>query len=275
MRRLGRIALITTLLPVVAAAAHAQEDAPPGESAEPGQVEAESGQPETPLDPRAQEVLANAIEAIGGDDVRRSITSTRSIARLEIPGGRTGFELLTRQPDLFLVRHQIDGLGEMELGFDGVHGWRRDPPDGVLNEVSVAHASAFARQFDLQALFREFDLRFTDPRMGEPAEIDGTQCDVVLMRNGEQLVSAFFERESGLPKAIEVVGSETSSARRRVTAVAWSQDKVPLRWVREFRIEQPRDKFRAIYEVVTFDDVSESTFLAPASLTVNAGGDED
>lgn len=271
----ARIALIATLLPLVAAVAHSQDDADPGAHVEPPPSEPAETLPESPVDPEAQRVLARAVDAIGGDSVRRSITSTRSVARLEITSGATRFELLTRRPDLFLVRHQIDGLGEMELGFDGVQGWRRDPPDGMLSYVDATTASAFARRFDLQALLRELDLRFTDARLGESVDIDGVECDVVLMRNGEQIVSAFFDRKSGLPMVVEVAEAEADTARRRVIVVAWSEAKTPLRWVREFRIEQPRDSLRAIYDSVTFDDVSESTFLAPPSLAVDAGGSED
>lgn len=265
-----RLALITALLPIAAAVAQSQQDTALGEPTDAAQAppEAAAAEVEVPVDPEAQQVLQRAVEAIGGAQTRQAVVSTRSVARLEIPGATSNFQLLTRSPNLFLVRHEIDGLGQMELGFDGSHAWRRDPPDGMLTEMTAANALEFSRQFDLQALFREIDLRFTEARMAEPAQIEGVECDVILMKNGEQAVTVFFDRASGLPKAIQL-------DRDRVVAIKWSEQKTPLRWVREFRIEQRRDQFRAIYDMVSFDDVSESTFIAPPSLTVDAGGADD
>lgn len=180
----------------------------------------------------------------------------------------SSFQLLTRKPGLFLTRQSIGDLGEMEIGCDGTRGWRKDPPDGLLTEIDIESASEFARRFDLQALVREIDLRFTQARVIGPETIDDVPCTVLAMMNGEQAVKVYFEDESGLPRVIEISEAGRGKAPRRVVIEEWSDpaEMRPLRWAKKVRIEQPRQMIKATYKYVTFDDVSESTFIAPHAL---------
>ena len=221
---------------------------------------------EQPDDPEANRILARALEAIGGEQQRAALTSSRSVARLVTDSGTSKFELLTMRPNKFLVRQEIEGLGHMEMGFDGKTAWRRDPPNTAVVRLDVEFATRFARQLDLQALLRELDLRFVARAIDEPAEIDGIECDSLVLNDGETELIAFFDRSTGLPKAFELKNSTDSAPSRRVVIEEWSRDARPVLWARKLRIEQNRTTIQAVYASVTFDDVSETTFDPPATL---------
>ena len=205
---------------------------------------------------------------MGGRSQREAITSSRSMAELSMGDLKTSFQILTRKPGLFLTRQVIEGLGEMEMGCDGTRGWRKDPPDGLLTEIDIESASEFTQRYDLQALVRELDLRFTAAKVLGPETIDEVPCTVLSMMNGEQSMKVFYEDESGLPRVIEISEPGRGKTTRRVVIEEWSDpaEMRPLRWVRKFRIEQPRQTIEATFKYVTFDDVSESTFIPPHAL---------
>ena len=93
-------------------------------------------------------------------------------------------------------------------------------------------------------------------------------CSVLLMSGGERTARAYFEKANGLLKGIELYNPKDRSSNRRVVVVEWSDaDRMmPLRWVKSFRVEQPRETLEVTYDYVSFDDVSESTFIPPAGL---------
>ena len=216
----------------------------------------------------ARKVLDRSIEAMGGQDALESIQSSRSTCHLALGEVETTMVMLTRKPDLFLSRHRIEGLGTMEMGFDGVRGWRRDPPDGILSEIDSAEATDFASRLDLQAMVRAPERTYREvSRL--PDEIDGERgFAVLLMRNEERSARLRFDQETGLLDSIELVDPGARARNRRIVVVDWSDPgrMMPLRWVRVFRIEQPRETLTVTYDYVTFDDVSESTFIAPHEL---------
>jgi len=222
------------------------------------------------IDPQARRILDRGIEAMGGRSSREALTSSRSMAVLSMGDGdmSSSFQLLTRKPGLFLTRQSIEGLGEMEIGCDGTRGWRKDPPDGLLTEIDIESALEFAGRFDLQALVREIDLRFTEARVLGPETVEEVPCTVLAMMNGKQAVKVYYEDASGLPRVIEISEAGRGKSSRRVVIEQWSDptEMHPMRWMKKLRIEQPRQTIEATYKYVTFDDVSESTFIAPHAL---------
>ncbi|MEC8559071.1 MAG: hypothetical protein VXY94_03240 [Planctomycetota bacterium] len=221
--------------------------------------------PEVVDDRAATAVLARHLAAMGGADRRDGITSTRSRASLELGGTATEFRLLTRREGGFLVRQAIPGLGELEIGFDGTTGWRRDTSDGKATPITARQAEEFRRSFDFQALVRNLDRRFSGARMQPVEEVDSTPCDVVLVEDGEERLKLLFDQATGLVRAIEIVDAE-QRLRRRVVIQSWADEPGPFRWVRDLRIEQPRSTLTARYSSVTFDDVAEASFEPPPEL---------
>ncbi len=239
-----------------------------------GESTAEAVQEEPPAnetlnaEPEARRVLERALEAMGGSDARDRIESTRANARISVGQTSSKYEILTRRPGAFLVRQQINGLGEMEIGCDGTTAWRSDPPDGRLTSMPLKQAAEALRSFDFQALLRDMDRRFHGATLGEPREIDKIQCDHVELFDGTNRISAYFDQRTGLLRAFDVKGEDSRPMLRRVTIESWSEPGTSeFLWARELRIKQPGATLRAEYRSVTFNDVAESNFELPIGIT--------
>ncbi len=269
--RAGTSIFCCTSFIALIAAGQAPPDRPDGDLTPSGTEQTTSiVEPSEVIDPQARRILDRGIEAMGGRSSREALTSSRSMAVLSMGDGdaTSSFQLLTRKPGLFLTRQSIEGLGEMEIGCDGTRGWRKDPPDGLLTEIDIESALEFAERFDLQALVREIDLRFTEARLLGPETVEDVPCTVLAMMNGKQAVKVYYDDESGLPRVIEISEAGRGKSSRRVVIEQWSDptEMRPMRWMKKLRIEQPRQTIKANYKYVTFDDVSESTFIAPHAL---------
>ena len=174
----------------------------------------------------------------------------------------TEFQLLAHGESKFIVRQMFHGLGQMEIGFDGTTGWRSDPPDQKITPISEQEAAEFRRTLDFQAMLRDLDRRFPSARIQPEETLESTACDVVLLEKPGERLKAYFDQETGLIKAFEILSDE-DRRRRRVVIESWSEEPRPIRWAKRIRIEQPRTTIEAIYSSVTFDDVADATFEAP------------
>ena len=221
-------------------------------------------------DAEAVAVLERSLEAMGGRQARNDLVSSRSRATLRMGDTSTEFQLLAHGEDKFIVRQTIQGLGRMEIGFDGTTGWRSDPPDQKISPVSAKEAADFRRTFDFQAMLRELDRNYPTARIQPKETIDSTSCDVITLEGPEERLKVFFDQGTGLIKAFEIL-SEKDRRRRRVVIESWSEEARPMRWAKRLRIEQPRSTLEADYSSVTFDDVAEATFEAPPEASVQVG----
>ena len=281
MRHLGTKHLLRFALAGLAIGSGAVTSAAPGQVVTTTATDDETPAKATPpADPAARIVLERAIEAMGGLDGRRDIRSSRSQARLEMGETAATIDLTTMTGNRLRVRYRTDYRGRpdlMEIGCDGSIGWRIDPPDGLVTEITPELAQEFARRFDFQSLIREIDLRFEEPRLLPPEDFEERSCRVIGMRDGEQEVRILFEDETGLPVALELIEPNVRRSRRKVVIESWSEpaEGSRLRWIRRFRLEQAGVTWTAEYAFVNFNDVSESTFLPPSGLTIDPGGDEE
>ena len=82
--------------------------------------------------PKAEDVIAKYVTAIGGAAAYRSIQSIHMKGTLDVPGpGLTGtVEIFSMRPAKSLLRADITGMGQQETGYDGVHGWSLDAVQG-------------------------------------------------------------------------------------------------------------------------------------------------
>ena len=221
-------------------------------------------------DAKADAVLERSLKAMGGKTTRDQIVSSRSNATLSMGERTTEFQLLARGKTKFIVRHMIKGLGQMEIGFDGQNGWRSDPPDQKITPISEQEAAEFRRTFDFQAMLRELDRRFPSARIQPEEMIESVACDVLILEKPEERLKVYFDQNTGLIKAFEII-SDQDRRRRRVVIESWSNEARPLRWAKKLRIEQPRTTLEATYSSVTFDDVADATFEAPPDVVRTEG----
>lgn len=82
--------------------------------------------------PEARAIIARHLEARGGADALADLKSMHATGSLSMPAqGITGtVELWAARPDRMRLIAEIEGIGRLDSGFDGTHGWSVDPMMG-------------------------------------------------------------------------------------------------------------------------------------------------
>lgn len=82
--------------------------------------------------PSARSIVDRFVTAIGGRDAYKKISSVRSAGTFELPaqGIKGNFEMLQARPAKSRIKVEIPGLGLIDVGYDGKHGWQVDPMAG-------------------------------------------------------------------------------------------------------------------------------------------------
>lgn len=83
-------------------------------------------------DAKALEIIDTYIEKIGGEEMIKSIVSTKMTGTLEVPmAGLAGsMTMMSKVPGMVSMVMDIPGFGKSESGFDGTVGWSSDPMGG-------------------------------------------------------------------------------------------------------------------------------------------------
>ncbi|MBP8273737.1 MAG: hypothetical protein KAY59_04865 [Acidobacteria bacterium] len=109
--------------------------------------------------PKASELLAKSVAAMGGADAVKAIKSIRAKGTFEMPAqGMTGtFEMIQARPSLSKLTIEIGGVGSIEQGSDGKNAWTIDPMSGpsLLTGKALADAKGEA-MFDAQLFGPDF-----------------------------------------------------------------------------------------------------------------------
>jgi hypothetical protein len=82
--------------------------------------------------PPAREIVDRFVAVIGGADAVRKYKSRRAVGTFNVPAqGITGtLEVLAAAPDRQVLRIHINGVGEIQQGYDGRIAWLIDPMTG-------------------------------------------------------------------------------------------------------------------------------------------------
>lgn len=95
--------------------------------------------------PSGTEISDRHIAAIGGADAIRALKSWRATGTFELPGqGISGsLTVIAARPAMSLVQVDLPGLGLVQSGYDGKHGWTLDPVSGpaLLTGLSLTQAA--------------------------------------------------------------------------------------------------------------------------------------
>ena len=83
--------------------------------------------------PTAAEIIAKHVKAIGGATAYKKIQSMKITGRFEIAAQGLGGTMTVYQarPNRMLLRIEVPGVGTIQRGFDGKHGWSIDPMAGA------------------------------------------------------------------------------------------------------------------------------------------------
>jgi hypothetical protein len=169
--------------------------------------------------PDARTIIARHLAAIGGAKSFDDVTSMRASGTMAMPAqGITGtVEISAARPNKTLLKATIAGIGALESGFDGVHGWTIDP---IMGPSLLTGKELDQTKFDAV-----FDSTFLDPARyvsltaAGTETFDGRKMHRVNAVNINGDTSAeYFDAETGL-HAGSVSSRQTPMGAVEVTSV--------------------------------------------------------
>jgi hypothetical protein len=216
--------------------------------------------------PRASDIIAKYVEAIGGREVVLKHASRRAVGTFSMPAqGITGtLELVAARPDRFLLKVSLEGLGEMQTGYDGSVGWMVSPITGpMLLQGKQLEQLRFESDFDA-ALHEE---GFQTLETVERTDFEGRPAYKVraLRKSGDEDFE-FYDVETGFLVG-SVVTRESPLGSVKATNVmadyrAFDGMKIPTRQVqRAMGAEQV-----LTISTVEFGGVAETSFELPPAI---------
>jgi hypothetical protein len=149
--------------------------------------------------PEAKTIIDRHIEAIGGRAALKERKSTKVTATLLVAtnGMTANIEIYSMRPNKQVTKMNFAGIGQMEEGFDGTHGWSLNPMSGprlVTGDELTERAldADFDADFDVSA-------KYTSMKTLEKTTFDGRDCYKVLMvrKDGVEDVD-FYDVATGL-----------------------------------------------------------------------------
>jgi hypothetical protein len=159
--------------------------------------------------PSGRSVLDKHVAAIGGRQAVLGHKSTHAIGTLSMPAtGLSGsLDLYGAHPNKTLLKISLGGVGEVQEGFDGTHGWSLSPMTGpMLLEGKQLDEKRFDSEFYSE--LRSAD-RYSSVTTLEQVDFEGRPCyKVRLVRKtgGEDI--EFYDVATGL-KAGSITTRET------------------------------------------------------------------
>jgi hypothetical protein len=144
---------------------------------------AKAEQPAAAPLPDGREIVERHVKAIGGRAALLGHKSMHAVGTLAVPAsGITGtIEIFSAaNPDRVKVKTSVQGIGEMQEGFDGSHGWMLTPMTGPMLKVE--------KELQQAKLDADFYGELRDPKKYlsittvEKTTFDGRPCYKVALR---------------------------------------------------------------------------------------------
>ncbi len=174
---------------------------------------------DTKHDEKALGIIDAYIETLGGEEMIKSIESTKIVGTMEIPmAGMTGqMTMMSKVPGMVSMTMDLPGFGMTRSGFDGTVGWSSDPMTGprLMTEEEVDTLKA---QADPTIAMKYRDLYETIEYSGE-VNFEGRKAHKITLidEDGDQQIE-FFDITSGLMVG-QVSNQETPMGAIEVTTV--------------------------------------------------------
>jgi photosynthetic reaction center cytochrome c subunit len=144
----------------------------------------------------ADQIVERYVEALGGADAIRKITTRVQKGMILAGGNESPIEVLSKAPNKRVSISRM-GAGESFTAFDGTGGWMGNTgrPARVMSGPESAAAGLDA-EFYLALRLKEI---FPQLRRGRAEAIDGTECEVLIgSAPGKPQVRLYFDRKTGL-----------------------------------------------------------------------------
>ena len=220
----------------------------------------------------AKDIIAKAIEVIGGKDAWAKRTSMEMSGTIELPAQGMKGTMVSRtgQPNRMVTTMELAGLGAFRTGFDGKVGWSSDKIQGTRLMTGK----------ELETIAREADyLKDVDPMArwdsvttaGEGA-FGGFDCwkleakRTTKSEDGKETTSKatmWYEKSTHLLRGYETVVETSIGALPMSTTFVEYKDfdgiKLPVRT----EATQAGQKIITVFEKISFDSVPADAFVLP------------
>jgi len=145
------------------------------------------------------QVLDRYVEALGGREAWRNLTSRVAIGTFEMPDlGVTGTaEIYAKAPNRMMFTLTVPGVGTTRTGYNGAVGWAEDPQSGLRalsgSELEdMKRDATFNKEMELKSVYPKMELKGTET-------IGGRSAHVVEATSGDsKTAKMYFDKRSGL-----------------------------------------------------------------------------
>jgi outer membrane lipoprotein-sorting protein len=213
--------------------------------------------------PSVDDIVAKYVNALGGADAIRKVTSRVMNGSILANGSTTPVEVFTKAPNMRVtVTHSASG--DSFTAFDGKAGWMGNTgrPAREMSAASSA-ASSLDAEFYLGLRLKEI---YPQLRRGRAETIGGVECDVLNGSGpGRPAVRLYFEKKSGL--LLRMVRYADTPMGRLPTQIDYSDYKevdgvkTPFRWT----LSRPNGRFTIqISELKANVPIDDAKFARPS-----------
>lgn len=154
--------------------------------------------------PPAKEILDNAVKAMGGRDAIKNVKSSSFKAKMNTPMGDVLIESYYLNPDQFLIKQAVPGMGEITMASDGQTTWTHNPMMGyqLLDDEEV---ELMRDQASMHNLVVRLEKEFSDIQTVEQLKFNDRDCYKLRMLDTEgQEQFAYFDVKGHLMAGMEM-----------------------------------------------------------------------
>jgi len=217
--------------------------------------------------PTVDEVIDRYVQAIGGRDAVMRQTSSRTVARVEMPAmGMSGnMEVLIASPGNMIQRMNLSGFGESQSGVIDGRAWSMDPMQGA-RLVTGAEAEQAVQSTEPTVALRDARHFTTREVVGE-REYDGESCIAVrfVWTTGRETTDC-FSTETGLLVASQSTMESPMGSAEILTRATEYQDFGGVRMPTVIRQSVMGMEQVITIESVEYGEVSAADVAPPAAI---------
>ncbi|HUX07243.1 MAG TPA: hypothetical protein VMX35_08015 [Acidobacteriota bacterium] len=215
----------------------------------------------------AEEIIAKAVDAMGGAEVLKAINTSRVIGRFSIPsyGLNLPMEVFSKRPNKKKIMLDFEGQQFIRCT-NGTVAWQINPMDGIteptpLNAYSTRlfnmTASSDAFYFDLEA--RGVKTEFIGKEIVEGEELNHLRYSFP----GDFVFDLFFDARTGLPRLSIIVYTNPDSGAEVELKTLLSDYRETNGITIAFREENMEGEMQTIFEIISLEtniEVDDSIF---------------
>lgn len=172
--------------------------------------------------PSAEELLKEHIQALGGVDAFKKVTTRQMKAVIEIPGAgiTADMTIMSKAPDKQRSEIDIPGMGKIIEGYDGKIAWSQNPFMGLV-EKSGGQLKQAQQQADF---YRDVELltRYTGWTLKGKETIDGKATDVLEGKSKEGTTDRLYLDEK--TRLLVQIKTEVETPQGKVPVVSKLSD---------------------------------------------------